>query len=120
MYWPTNSFAFAPLHDSPPDIHNPHGHDATGKFHHGLDGWRRLYGGHGGRVATLKFDNHARGPVRRREIETAMRCIAGELDAIAYFGHGMPDSMPSAGIGMRDIAGWAAVVRAKSRPGVII
>jgi hypothetical protein len=120
MYWPVNSFAFAPLHDSPPDAHNPHGHDATGKFHHGLDAWRRIFGGHGGRVTTLKFDNHARDSRRRREIETAMRGVAGELDAIAYFGHGMPTSMSSAGFGMRDIPDLAAMIRAKSQRGVII
>jgi hypothetical protein len=120
MYWPVNSFAFAPLHDSPPDVHNPLGHDATGKFHHGLDAWRQIYGGHGGRVTTLKFDNHARAPLRRREIMAAMSAVVGTLDAIAYFGHGSPNSMASASVGRHDIPQFAAAVRAKSQRGVII
>jgi len=120
MYWPVNSFAFAPLHDSPPDTHNPHGHDATGKFHHGLDAWRHIFGGHGGRVATLKFDNHARPPRRRREILAAMGAVTGALDAIAYFGHGSPNAMSSASIGRQDIPELAAAVRAKSQRGVVI
>jgi hypothetical protein len=120
MYWPANSFAFAPLHDSPPDAHNPLGHDATGKFHHGLDAWRSVFGGHGGRVTTLKFDNHARPALRRREIVAAMSAVVGTLDAIAYFGHGSPQSMASASFGMRDIPGLAAAVRAKSQRGLTV
>lgn len=120
MYWPVNSFAFAPLHDQPPDAHNPLGHDATGKFHHGLDAWRRIYAGHGGRVTTLKFNNHARASQRRREITAAMAAVAGALDAIAYFGHGIPSALASASFGMSEVAELATAVRAKSQRGVII
>lgn len=120
VLWPQNSFAFAPLHDSPPDRNNPLGHDATGKFHHGLDAWKRLYRRHGGQVTTLKFDNHRRQALRHQEIEAAMRGTPGLLDAVAYFGHGTPRSMSSAQYDMGHVAHLAAVVRARSTSGVVI
>lgn len=101
-----NAFIFAPRHDTPGK------HDATGAFHIGARDFRRVHQ----TAEPLIFDNHATPEDRREEIFAALRAAPGGLTAIAYFGHGLPDGLSSAGIRTRHIDEFAGIIRSKASP----
>jgi len=118
MQVPKKSFVFAPRFNQPPDHANPHGNDATGAFHPGLEQYRSLYEGLGGQVVTLLFDNHAPAARRRSEIIDAMQRRVGtdRYDAIVYFGHGWHGGLASAGFNVASLDELATALRTYAKP----
>ncbi len=127
MRTPKKSFCFAPQYNSPQKGH-PLGtdgkellrHDATGAFHPYMNAFKKLYSQDGGEVATLKFDNHGTAEHIFKQVVQGIWYGPTGLDAVAYFGHGGPNSLASAHIGAKAMPEFAAAVRANCKPGVII
>ncbi len=133
---PKNSFAFAPLYNSPAhsfagDTQKQHAsageappvvmsHDATGAFQPGVKYFKELYSKNGGNVGTLLFDNHSKGGQIFDSIIHAIQIGPNQLDAVAYFGHGYPHGMASAHIAEGSVKTFAAAIRANCNPGVKI
>ena len=118
MVPPKNSFCFAPKYNSPQHGH-PLGtdgkelmrHDATGAFHPYMEAYRKLYARDGGQVTTLKFDNNATPAAKLRDIVRGFASAPPQIDAVVYFGHGIPSGMASAHIYRDSIAGFAKLIR---------
>ena len=127
MRAPKKSFCFAPQYNSPQKGH-PLGtdgkvllrHDATGAFHPYMSAFKKLYSQDGGEVATMMFDNNGEASGILTKITHAISHGPNGLDAVAYFGHGMPTSLHSAHIGVKQIPDFAAAIRANCRPGIRI
>ena len=124
---PTNSFCFAPLFNHPGHrdksgvMHASY--DATGAFHPYMDAYAKLYGT-AGKVATLKFNNHAPASDEFNailtQIQHAVTAADAQLDAFIYFGHGWPTGLVSADIYTNRLSELAKLIRANCVPGVTI
>src|SRR5262245_8242098 len=120
---------FAPQYDQPPDEGNPAGHDATGAFQPGAAIFQSTHN----LPAPVLFDNKQAQPARRRDILAKIRSATGspeevpyDLDVIAYFGHGIKTSLPSAGFATANIPdangeiGLPTTIASKAKNGVLV
>jgi hypothetical protein len=121
MITPQNSFCFAPLHNHWRRGDLKPQYDATGAFHPYMEAYKKIYSGKG-RVATLKFDNHAAASSEfstiRKQIEHAVNVADSQLDAIVYFGHGWPTGLVSADIYNDHLDSFADLIRRNAVQGV--
>lgn len=100
-----NGIVFAAQHNSPPR----HPHDATGAFQPGARTFAHL----NGLSPPILFDNSNHAKARATIRDTILKA-PGLLDVVAYFGHGLHDSLPSAGISMPTIGEFAGAILCKA------
>jgi len=93
-----NGFIFASGVNDP-----KHGNDATGAFRPGAQAFKKI---HKIPQDIFYFDHNEKDAVLRKKILTRLAtlpCDDGEgLDVVAYFGHGIPRGLPSAGFYSED------------------
>jgi hypothetical protein len=121
MTAPKNSFCFAPMYNSPQHVVDGKvviPHDATGAFLPYMEAFRRLYSAGDGTVITLPFDNRAKPATEFEKISHGMNTAPSQLDAVVYFGHGMPYGMVSPDIYEKDIPKFADLIKRNSAQGV--
>ncbi len=92
---------------------NSHGNDSTGAFQPGIEAFRKAYG-----CPWRLFENLDADAVVRRRVYDAIsvHCQPG-TDLFAYFGHGIPNGLPSAGIYEQNLDDLVAVLAPKLAPG---
>jgi hypothetical protein len=101
FYMPKNIFIFAPKFKKAPDAANPSGGDATGAFQPGAQKFKSYYEAQGATATSLLFNNSPSVSDNQifNEIIHPMSANGGQLDTVAYFGHGTKDMLVSARIG---------------------
>ncbi len=120
---PRNSFCFAPRFNSPQHIVDGKvviPHDASGAFLPYLEAYDRLYSAGDGNVTTLQFDNRADAATKFHKISLGFAAAPPQLDAVVYFGHGMPEAMVSPHITVGDIPKFADLIRQNCAHGVTV
>lgn len=104
--------------------HNEHGNDAGGAFIPQARGFARVRTLAGDRVELRAFDNRGPAASRRRaflrELEGACEAAGGRIDALAYFGHGLRRSLPSAGLAAARIGELAAPLHLYGAPRLVV
>lgn len=133
-----NGFAFAPLHNSPASAlmvglgnaancigdepaHGraaTHVNDATGGFQIGMGNFSRIH--QLPQAQRFLYDNQLPQARRAESIFDALSACAGGLEVVAYFGHGLPNAMASAGIGADELPRFAGLIEAKAAMDVAV
>lgn len=96
--------------------------DASGSFHEASRRLREIYEV---RRPVFRFDNGLTDAVphaqRRNAIFAALGQVPdGTLDLVAYFGHGIPQGLESAGILMESLPQFAALIQRKCKRGATV
>ncbi len=99
---------------APAGVTPTHTCDATGSFHAAAGRLREIQSIP---QRPFIFDNSLPAPRVRASIFAALGAVpANSLNIVAYFGHGMPDALLSAHIGLNDLIPFAALLNEKCAP----
>jgi len=107
-----------------PKHNRPGRSDATGAFHLGTKRFRDVHGTPFEHFDNGTNDEEHNGPgqkkIRDRVFEIMRTHPGPPWDVFAYFGHGISNGLPSAGIYSSNIKALAELIRAKAKPGIVV
>jgi hypothetical protein len=107
-----------------PRDNRPGTKDATGAFHLGAKWFKEVH-----RTPYAIFDNYSvedaeHNPAGQQKIQkgvfAVMEKAAGPWEVFAYFGHGVPTGLPSAGICEGSLPKFAKLIDSKAAPGIVV